>query len=93
MSSGSISSVIVWLKVIRWCGKKVHMVLKVKAEDLYRISNCVEKVFSLMEHIKFLGVSSNLEFLPEFQELKEHHFWFIGHESSEVWNGLNDFFG
>ena len=43
-----------------------------------------------MGHGSVVGGSSNIELLPDFRQLKEHCFEFIGHICSEVWNGLND---
>ena len=37
-----------------------------------------------------VGIGSNLEFLPEFHQLKEHRFGFIGHRRIELQNGFND---
>ena len=91
VNSGSVSSVLVWMKVNQWCGNKIWLVLKVLGEDIYRSSNHTDKVFSLIGYKILVGVGINLEFLSEFRQLKEHRFGFVGHKISEVWNGLNDF--
>ena len=84
MSRGSGSSMIVWLKVNHWCGKKIRVVLKVPVEDLDWSIKCTEKLFVWIGHGKFVGGGSKLEFLPEFRQLKEHRFGFVGHRSSDV---------
>ena len=43
-----------------------------------------------MGHISLVGGVSNLELLPEFLQLKEHCFGFVGKRRSELWNGHND---
>ena len=48
MSSGRVIITLVWIKVIKWFGKKVQVVLKVPGEELYQTSNLTEKVFVRM---------------------------------------------
>ena len=90
MSIRSISSALVWIKVIQWCGKKGSVILTVPVEELYWSSNRMEKVFSQMGHGRFVDGSTNFEFLLEFCQLKEQFFGLIGHKRSEVWNVIND---
>ena len=90
MSSGSGSSAIVWIKVNQWRGKKRRMVLKVTGEEIYWDSDGTEKVFAPMGYGSLVCGVSNLEFLPEVLQLKEHRFGVAGNRSSEVWNGFND---
>ena len=76
--------------MIQRCGRKLRVVLKVLGEDLDWGSNYVEKVFFQMGHIRFVGGSNNLEFLPEFHHMEENCFDFIGYRISEEVNGIND---
>ena len=46
-----------------------------------------------MGHISLVGGGRNLDLLPEFHQLKDHRFEFVGQRISEVWNGLNDVVG
>ena len=71
MSSYIVSRLLVWITVIQWRAKKVLVVIKVPGEELDRSSNCAEKVFAQMGHGSLLDESSELEFLPEFFQLKE----------------------
>ena len=60
------------------------MVPEAPDRELDWISNRVEKVFYQMGHVTLVGGGRNLEFLPEFCQLKKHSFGFVGHRSSEV---------
>ena len=88
--SGSGSRTLDCLKVIYWCGKKVWAILKVPGEELDWISKSTEKVFAQIKHGRLVHEIINLEFLPEFHQLKEKIFGFIGHSSSQVWNDFSD---
>ena len=91
VSSCSCSSAIVWIKANQWCGKKMILDLKVSGEDFDWSSNRVQKAFDRMGHGRLVGGGSNLEFLPEFCQLKEHCFEFVGYISRDIKNVLNDF--
>ena len=60
------------------------MVMKVPGKEIDQISNCAEKVFDCMGHENLVDGVSNLEFLPESHQLKEHCFGLVGHRISDV---------
>ena len=90
MSSVSSSSALVWIKVIQWCGKKEQVVLTLPGKELDWSSNNSQKVFTCMGQGSLVCKTSNLEFPLEFRQLKDQCFGFLGHRSSEVWNGINN---
>ena len=61
-------------------------------KELDKSSNQEEKVFYRMGPGSLVGGSRNFEFLPEIHQLKDHLFGFVGHRSSEIWNGITDVF-
>ena len=77
MSRGSGIRVLVWIKVIQWCGKKLWVVLKLPGEERYWTINRPYKLFVHTGNGGLIGESSNLELLPEFRQIKEHNFGFV----------------
>ena len=51
--------------------------MKVPIEELYQRSNFLEKLFAWIGHRSMVGGSSNIDFLPEFRQIREHCFGFI----------------